>query len=190
MPELTEIRWHGRAGQGVVTASDMLAETALEEGKYFQSLPEFGAERQGAPIRAYTRISDAPLRLHCQITDPDVVVVLDASLVGVINITEGLKKDGLLIINTSMTPAEIRAKLNLANSKVYTIDATRIAMDTIGRNIPNTPIVGALVELTEVVDKETLIKSVRSKISAKFGPKVVEGNLNALERSFTEVVSE
>lgn len=187
MKGLTEIRWHGRAGQGIVTASDLLAETALGEGKYFQSLPEFGAERQGAPIRAYTRISDAPIRLHCQITDPDVVVVTDATLMGAVNVTEGLKSGGVLIVNTSLSPAEVRSKLGYKKGRVCTLDATRIALDTIGRNIPNTPMIGALVKNYKVVKKETLVSSIKARMGARFSPKVVEANLNALERSFNEV---
>ncbi len=157
MSEVVEIRWHGRAGQGVVTASEMLAETALEEGKYFQSFPEFGAERSGAPIRAFSRFSGQPLTIHCAVYEPDVVVIFDPTLVGVVEMTEGLKPDGVVVANTRLGPAELRQRLGLGpTTKVYTVDATRIAMDTLGRNIPNVPMVGALLRAVTVVSPKSL----------------------------------
>ena len=186
MEELIEIRWHGRGGQGVVTGSEMLAETALEEGKYFQALPEFGAERSGAPLRAYTRISSSPINLHCSITEPDVVVVLDPTLLGAIDVTEGLKEEGILIANSSLSPDDVRKRLNFHGGKCYTVDATRIAMDCIGRNIPNTPILGALLRARPLVSLEDMAKTIKSRLGSRVSQQVVEGNVKALQRAFTE----
>ena len=108
MSKLTEIRWHGRGGQGVVTAGKLLAETALGTGQYFQAFPDYGPERMGAPIKAYTRLSPEPINLHCQIEEPNVVLVLDPTLLSTVPVTEGLKEDGVLLVNTPKSPAEIR----------------------------------------------------------------------------------
>ncbi len=184
--KLVEIRWHGRGGQGVVTASKLLAEAALEEGKDFQALPDYGAERMGAPIRAYTRISSRPIVLHCQVTEPDVVVVTDSSLLSVINVTEGLKDGGLLIVNTALTPAEVQKSLGYNKGRIYTVDATAIAMETMGRNIPNVPMLGALLKAIEVVKKESMVSEIRSKLSETMKSELVEANLSAFEKAYNE----
>lgn len=180
-----EIRWHGRGGQGAVTASKLLAETALEEGKYFQGMPDYGAERMGAPVKAYTRISSQPIKPYCQVTEPDVVLVLDPTLLGVVDVTEGLKKDGLLIVNTTMSSDEIRSKLDY-KGKLYSVDATGIAMETLGRNMPNTPMLGALARATGIVAKESLIHQLRVKLGATMKQQIVEANVSALERAYQE----
>ena len=188
MPKVTEIRWHGRGGQGVVTASQLVAETALQEDKYFQAFPEYGPERMGAPIRAFTRLSSSPISQHCQITEPDVVVVLDPTLLGTVDVTDGLKNGGVLVVNTSRSPTELRSKLNHNKARVYAVDASRIALDTVGRNIPNTPILGALLRATGVVDKESMIHEMRKHLSARgLSPKVVEANIEAFQRGYDEV---
>lgn len=184
---LLEIRWHGRAGQGVVTAAELLAETALGEGKYFQAFPEYGPERMGAPIRAYTRISESPISMHCQITRPDVVAVLDPTLLGVIDVTDGLTEEGALIVNTPLGPSELRSKIDDFPGKVYTVDATRIALDTLKRNLTNTPMLGALLRVVEAVDKGSAIRTFQEKLGAKLGVTAVEANIAALERGYTEV---
>ena len=187
MDVLTQIRWHGRGGQGAVTASELLAEAALHEGKYFQAFPDYGAERMGAPIRVYTRISDSLIRQHCQISEPDVVVVLDPTLLGVVNPTEGLKNCGVVVANTPLSPAELRHRLGLVRGKVFTVDATRIALDTIGRNIPNTPMLGALVKATGIVNKDSILKVIRNHFSARVSSKAAETNAVAFERAYSEV---
>jgi pyruvate ferredoxin oxidoreductase gamma subunit len=181
--ETIEIRWHGRGGQGVVTASKLLAETALEEGKYFQGMPDYGAERMGAPVRAFTRISTEPILPYCQVTEPDVVVLLDPTLLGVIDFTEGLKDDGILIVNSTFSPAEVRARLGYKGA-IYTVDATGIAMELMGRNLPNTPMLGALTRATGIVAKESLINEIRAKLGATMKPEIVEANVSALERAY------
>jgi pyruvate ferredoxin oxidoreductase gamma subunit len=187
MKELTEIRWHGRGGQGAVTASEILAEAALEEGKYFQAFPDYGPERMGAPIRAYTRISTSPIRQHCQITAPDAVVVLDPTLIGIIDFTEGIKDNGVLVVNTTISPGALRKKLGLDSGRVFTVDATRIAMDTIGRNIPNTPIIGALIKAIGAVSKEHVREEIRKRMGSKAGKKMADANIEAFERAYDEV---
>ena len=139
MGKLTEIRWHGRAGQGIVTAGELLAEGALEEDMYFQAFPDYGPERMGAPIKSYTRISDEPIDVHYQILTPEVVVVVNPNLLGVVDVTEGLAGDGVVIVNTPETPEKTREMLGLKGSKarVFAVDATGIAMETLKRDIGN-----------------------------------------------------
>ena len=186
MSDMIEIRWHGRGGQGAVTASELLAETALEEDKYFQAFPEYGPERMGAPIRAYTRISTSPIRQHCQVTEPDAVVVLDPTLIGVVDFTDGLKADGVLVVNTPLSPTELRERLGFNGGRVIVIDATRIAMDAMGRNIPNTPMIGALLKAIEAVSKEDIIEGIRNRLGPRVGEKMAEANVEALERAYKE----
>jgi len=187
---LTEIRWHGRGGQGAKTAATLVAEVALNEGKYSQGFPEYGPERMGAPIRGYTRISDAPIRLHCPIAHPGVVVVLDATLLDTQNIAEGLAEGGAIIVNTPEPPAAIRARLGLAGGKVYTVNATQIAIDEIGRAIPNTPMIGALIKVGGFLQLETVYHDIEKKFLKKLGERGVQGNINAVKRAYEEVVSE
>jgi pyruvate ferredoxin oxidoreductase gamma subunit len=166
----------------------LVAETALQEGKYFQAFPEYGPERMGAPIRAFTRLSSSPISQHCQVTEPDVVVVLDYTLLGAIDVTDGLKNGGVLVVNTSLTPTELRAKLSHDKGRVYAVDASRIALDTVGRNIPNTPILGALLKATGIVNKESMLHEMRSRLSARgLSSKVVEANIEAFQRGYNEV---
>lgn len=187
MGDVTEIRWHGRGGQGAVTASEILAEAALEEGKYFQAFPDYGPERMGAPIRAYTRISSSPIRQHCQVTDPDAVVVLDPTLIGVVDFTEGIKEGGVLVVNTVASPAELKTQLEFDRGKVFAVDATRIALDTIGRNIPNTPMIGALLKALGVVSKEGVREEIRKRMEARVGKEVAQANIKAFEQAYNEV---
>ncbi len=183
---LIEIRWHGRARQGVITASEMLAGAALADNKHFFSFPDFGAERAGAPVRAFTRVSDQPIRHHCTIAEPDVVVLLDPTLLGVVDFVSGLKPGGTLLINSTLTPQQVRSKLNIKDARVFTVNATRISMDTIGRNIPNTPMVGALLKAIPVVSKEAAIQEVKNRLGSRVSPKVVEANVEAFHRSYSE----
>lgn len=187
MAELTEIRWHGRGGQGVVTAGKMLAGLALDSGQYFQAFPDYGPERAGAPVRAFTRLSRKPIDLHSQIQEPDVVLVLDPSLIGSVNVIEGLKEEGTLIVNTEESPAQIRERLGFKKGRVLTVNATRIAMDTLGREITNTPMLGALAKAVGFLDKEDLIEKVQKQFGVKFGDRVAAQNVEAIERAYREV---
>lgn len=188
MQKLTEIRWHARAGQGAVTASRLVAETAMDDGQYMQAMPEYGAERQGAPLKAYTRISPEPIEIHNNILNPDIVILLDDSLLGVVDICEGIKEDGIVIVNSRMCPSEIRKTAQIPESvKLYLVDASTIAVENIGRDIPNAPIAGALARVSDVINIESLKKFAQKSFSAKFNEKIVAGNLAAIERAYQEV---
>ncbi len=185
-----EVRWHARGGQGAVTAAKALAEAAITGGKHVQAFPEYGPERMGAPIRAYNRLSDKAIYIHGPVTKPAYVVVLDPTLIGMVDIAEGTSDDTVFIINTPKSPTEMREKLGLTGGKIYTIDASKISQESLGRPIPNTPMLGALVGLSGAIDKEALIEDIKIKFGKKFGQKIVEGNVAAVERSFHEVQSE
>ncbi len=187
---MKEIRWHGRGGQGAKTAAGLVAEVAMEEGKFSQGFPEYGPERMGAPIRGFTRISDGPIRVHSPITSPDVVVVLDDTLLSTVDVTEGMSKGGFLIVNTKKNPGEIASSITAKGIAVWTVDATQIAIDEIGRPIPNTPMIGALIKAAGSVDIELLKASIKKKFLKKFGEKIVAGNVNALDRAHNEVKKE
>jgi pyruvate ferredoxin oxidoreductase gamma subunit len=181
-----EICWHGRGGQGVVTANEILAETAIREGKYVKAFPEFGPERMGAPIRAFTRISDNPIRIHSQVYEPDIVVVLDGTLVGKVDITGGLKKGGIVLVNTHGSPEEIKSALK-TEEKCYTIDATKISIEELGRPMANTAILGALVKVAPIVAYSKLEDAVTAKFTGKLSEKLIVKNLSALKRAYEEV---
>jgi pyruvate ferredoxin oxidoreductase gamma subunit len=189
-PALTEIRWHGRGGQGAVTAAKMVAELALGEGKYFQAFPEYGPERSGAPIVAFTRVSDAPIQVYSGIEHPQIVVVLDSSLLKIVDVTKGAPDDVIVLVNSERTPAQLRKDSELKDGRLYTIAATRIAVETIKRPIPNTPMVGALTRITGLFDIDDVVTFLREDFGKKFPPKVVEGNIAAITRSYEEVQGE
>ncbi|MDI6822611.1 MAG: 2-oxoacid:acceptor oxidoreductase family protein [Actinomycetota bacterium] len=189
MERLVEIRWHGRGGQGAVTAAKFLAEAALAEGKYVQAFPEYGPERMGAPIQAFTRLSSDPIRTYCGIENPKVVVVLDPTLLNVIDVAQGLVEDGVLIVNTPEPPSRIKERLGLEKAKVYTVDASTIAHEELGRPIPNTPMIGALIKATEVLGLGSVTEHFQEVFADKFSPKVIEGNVKAIRRAFKEVKS-
>jgi pyruvate ferredoxin oxidoreductase gamma subunit len=189
--QFTEVRWHGRGGQGTVTAAKVLAETALSSGKYVQAFPEYGPERMGAPLRAYNRLSDKPISIHCQVTNPDVVVVVDPTLMGSVDITEGTTGDAIFVINTTESAAEIRQKLGLdKQQKVYTLNATKIALETIKRPMPNTPLLGALAKVSGLIDIDDLLEDLKQSFEKKFTQQVVDANLEAIRKAYEEVTGE
>ncbi|GAF85008.1 unnamed protein product [marine sediment metagenome] len=188
--KMTEIRWHGRGGQGAKTAATLIAQLAIQEGKFSQGFPEYGPERMGAPIRGYTRISDGQIRVHSPITRPDISVVLDPTLLETVNVCEGLTENGIVIVNTTDSPKELKKRLGLKDGRVFTIDATRISIEEIGKPIPNTPMMGALIKATGILKIETVISGIEKKFGKKFGEKVVQGNINAIKRGYEEVKSE
>jgi pyruvate ferredoxin oxidoreductase gamma subunit len=188
MQQLTEIRWHARAGQGAVTAAKVVAETALAADQYLQAMPEYGPERMGAPIKAFTRISSVPIEIHCNIENPDVVIVLDDSLLDIVDVAEGLADNGVIIVNTCTPPDQIRAALRVPEgAKVACVDASGIALDTIKRDIPNTPMVGALIKVAGVVDMEAFKKLLAKNLSKKFGQEMIDANWASVDRAFQEV---
>lgn len=180
---ITEVRWHGRGGQGVVTSNQMLGKAALSEGNYIQAFPEFGPERTGAPVIAFLRISKKPITIYAQVYQPDIVVCIDPTLVEVVNPCEGLKKDGTLVLNTPMTPDQTRKKLGLKTGKVVTVDASAIAMQVLGRPFYNMPTLAAAVKATGAVKFETVISEVLNRYPGKVG----DLNKTAMERAASEV---
>lgn len=189
MSNHTEIRWHGRGGQGAKTAALLLADVAFQTGKYVQGFPEYGPERMGAPITAYNRISDTVIRVHSNIYDPQYVVVVDESLLEAVDVTSGLKEDGAILINTERPKEEIIPHLKGYKGKVYTIDAKKVSLATIGRYFPNTPLLAAIVKVAGIMDEETFLKEMRASFGHKFAskPEVIEGNMKALEMALEEV---
>ena len=191
--QMLEIRWHGRGGQGAVTASKVLADAAMAEGKQIQAFPEYGSERQGAPIKAFTRVSDKPITIHSQVTSPDVVVILDSTLIGLVDVTEGLSMQGILVINTPDAPDKMRGTMKLEGRKVYTVDATGISIKHLGKAIPNTPMIGALVKAISEgmpLSIDNIAADFEKKFTGKFHPDIVKGNVQALKEAYGEVRGE
>jgi pyruvate ferredoxin oxidoreductase gamma subunit len=165
----------------------MLAQVALDSGQYFQAFPDYGPERAGAPIRAFTRLSPEPIHKHCQIQEPDMVLVLDPTLLEAVNVTQGLEEEGILLVNTTESPAKVREMVGFQTGRVFTVDATRIALETLGREITNTPMLGALVKATGILTVEDLVAQTRKQFGDKFGTEVVNRNVEAIERAAAEV---
>lgn len=191
MSKTLEIRWHGRGGQGAKTASLLLADAAFATGNYVQGFPEYGPERMGAPITAYNRISENPIRVHSNIYTPDCVVVVDQTLLEAVDVTAGLGEEGSIIVNTEKSPEDIKKVLEGFEGKVYTVDAREISEDCLGRYFPNTPMLASVVKVTGVMDDETFIKEMEDSFKHKFSnkPEVIEGNMDALKRALEEVRS-
>ena len=181
-----EIRWHGRGGQGAKTAALLLADVAFKTGQYVQGFPEYGPERMGAPITAYNRISEDKIRIHSNIYTPDYVVVVDETLLDSVDVPAGLKKDGAIIINTPKSRDEIKDTLNGYEGKVYTVDARHISVKTLGKNFPNSPMLAAVVAVSNVMPRDTFIREMRASYQHKFAkkPEVIDGNMEALEMTF------
>lgn len=189
MREIFEIRWHGRGGQGAKTASLLLADAAFSGGMYVQGFPEYGPERMGAPITAYNRISKNPVRVHSNIYEPDFVVVVDETLIESVDVTKGLKEDGAIIINSSRSASDYIPFLKGYKGKVFTCDARTISEETLGKNFPNTPMLGAVVKVSKVMEEKEFLKAMEDSFKHKFAskPEVLKGNMEALIRSMNEV---
>ena len=188
MKETIEIRWHGRAGQGVVTAAVTMADVlSSEENMYVQAFPEFGAEKRGAPILAFNRISKKPVRSHSQVYYPDIVVVTDPSLLGIVDISSGAKDDTFFLMNTTYDTSLIRERISLGEKKIYSLDAYTIATDELGKAIPNVPMVAALMKITGLMDLEKFKEKTRISLGRKLRPEVVEMNMQTIDRAFKEV---
>jgi pyruvate ferredoxin oxidoreductase gamma subunit len=185
--KLTEIRWHARAGQGAVTAAKLVAETALELDRYIQAMPEYGPERMGAPIQAFTRISEDPIEIHNNIERPSVVVVLDETLLPIVDVASGLTPDGTIIVNTCTPPAAVRAALHLAGGRVACVDATGISLETLKRDMPNTPMIGALAKITGLFTLEQVSGHLAKTFGKKFSQDVIDANVASVTRAYEEV---
>lgn len=184
-----EIRWHGRGGQGAKTACLLLADVAFSSGKHVQGFPEYGPERMGAPITAYNRITDKRCTVHSNIYTPDYVIVVDETLLASVEVTKGLKEGGAIIVNSEKDPKELRSMLGDFKGKVCSIDARKISEETIGKNMPNTPMLAAAVKVSKVVEQEKFIRDMENSLRHKFAkkPHVVLGNMEALKKSMQEV---
>ena len=189
MKDLIEIRWHGRGGQGAKTASLLLADAAFNTGKFIQGFPEYGPERMGAPITAYNRISKNPITIHSNIYEPDYVVVVDDTLLETVDVTAGLKQSGGIIINTTKSKEYLESVLKGYSGDIYTIDARKISIDTLGKYFPNTPMLAAIVKVSNIMDDETFIKDMENSFKHKFAkkPEVIEGNMQALKLALNQV---
>ena len=186
---LLEIRWHGRGGQGAKTAALLFGDAAVETGKYIQAFPEYGPERMGAPVFAFNRISNEPILQHCGIKNPQIVVVLDPTLMETVDVTDGLPGDGIVLVNTQKTAADIKQQLKLTTQAVYVVDASKISKDIMKRDLPNTPMLGALIKVSKLLEFKAMLESVKHRLEHKFPtrPEVVEGNIKAIKRAYEEV---
>lgn len=186
---MIEIRWHGRGGQGAKTASLLLADAAFNTGKYIQGFPEYGPERMGAPITAYNRISETPIRIHSNIYTPDFVIVVDDSLLETVDVTAGLKESGAILINTDKEVEDIKPLLNGYNGKIYTIDASKISKECLNANFPNTSLLSAIVKITGIMSEKELLENMEDSFKHKFvrKPEVIEPNMIAVKRAYNEV---
>ncbi len=189
MAALTEIRWHGRGGQGAKTAALLLADVAFNTGKYVQGFPEYGPERMGAPITAYDRISDSEIRVHSNIYEPDYVAVVDDTLLHSVDVTKGLKPQGAILVNTERTKEEILPLLKGYAGEVYIINARKVCMETMGNYFPNTPMLAAMVKISGVMEEDAFLKEMETSLAHKFEkkPEVLAGNMAALKMALTEV---
>jgi 2-oxoacid:acceptor oxidoreductase gamma subunit (pyruvate/2-ketoisovalerate family) len=184
---MVEFRWHGRGGQGAWTASELLARTALDEGKYIQSFPEFGPERMGAPVTAFTRISTQPIRLHCAIYNPDVVIVLDNTLLKSVPVTAGFNRDeDILIVNSNENPATLKESLRVTKGQVWTVPATEIALRILGAPITNTALLGCVAKSTNIVT----LDGIRKTLLGRFRVDLAEKNFAVINEAYKEAKSE
>ena len=181
-----EIRWHGRGGQGAKTAALLLADVAFKTGAFVQGFPEYGPERMGAPITAYNRISKKEIRVHSNIYTPDLVVVVDETLLSSVDVTAGLKEDGAIIVNTAKSAEEIAPLLKGYKGRVFTVDARHISVEALGKNFPNSPMLAAAVAVSNVMEHDQFMKEMRASYQHKFAkkPEVIDGNIKALTMTF------
>ena len=182
MRDIIEFRWHGRGGQGAWTASELLARTALKEGKYIQSFPEFGPERMGAPVAAFTRISTKPIRIHCAVYEPDVVIVLDPTLLKTVPVASGLADDGTIVVNSTETPENVRKQLNSDKGTLWVIPATEIALNILGLPITNTALLGTVAKATNIVSLDTIEQTVKDR----FRTDLAEKNFAVIKKAYQE----
>jgi len=186
---MIEIRWHGRGGQGAKTAAQFLAEATLDTGKYIQAFPEYGPERAGAPIRTYNRISTQPISLHCGVTNPGYVVVIDPTLLNPA-VVEGLSDKGMLLVNTSESVDSVRQKTGFKEGRVATVDATKISLDTLGKPMPNMPMLGALLKIAPLVELDALYEKLKAKFLKKIGEEKTKANIAGIKRAYEKVKAE
>ncbi|MBI2598156.1 MAG: 2-oxoacid:acceptor oxidoreductase family protein [Candidatus Diapherotrites archaeon] len=181
---MIELRFHGRAGQGIVTATELLATAAAAEGKFSQAFPIFGSEKRGPPVTSFCRISNEPIQIHEEIAEPDIVVVAEPSILGTVNVTAGLKENGTIIINTPKSATE----LEIAAKNVFTIDGTQIALKNLKKPITNTVMLGALIKITGIVGLESIKKSLEAKFAGKFSKEIIDANILTIQECFDKIL--
>ena len=186
---MTEIRWHGRGGQGAKTAALLLADVAFSTGMYVQGFPEYGPERMGAPITAYNRLDDKPILIHSNIYEPNIVVVVDETLIESVDVTAGIQKGGAVIVNTGRSKEEVQKALAGFDGDIYTLDAKSVSVRCMGINLPNTPLLAAAVKVSGIMPSEAFFENMRDSFAHKFSskPEVIEGNLRAIQSAWEEV---
>ncbi len=184
MAEILEVRWHGRGGLGAVTSAELVALAAISEGKYAQSFPSFGPERRGAPVLSFLRISNEFIKTRTIIYEPDIVVVLDPTLLHAVDVVSGLKKNGKIIINSRKSPTELKSEFGY-KWPVAAVNATRIAGETIGLPITNTAMIGALLKMTEAVRMDSMVDQLRERFGGR-----ATGNIEAMKRAYSETLME
>ncbi len=188
LDKILEIRWHARGGQGAVTAAKTLAEMSLIRDMFFQAFPEYGPERMGAPIQCFNRLSKNDISVYCGVNNPSIVLVVDHTLLDVVDVTAGMLEDGIIIVNTQKSPDIIKKRLNASDSKkIYTVDATHISMDALGRFMPNIPMLGALLKVTGMISLDEAKEFLNDSFGKKFPQKIVDKNIEAMERAYEEV---
>jgi pyruvate ferredoxin oxidoreductase gamma subunit len=181
--KIFEIIFHARGGQGAKTAAELLAQAALAEGKFVQAFPDFGPERTGAPIRTYVRVSGEPIRTHEPIVDPDMVVVMDETLLGIVNVSKNLDENEELVVNSTKDRGEISQKTGYIGN-IFPIDASGLSLEIIGEPRPNTAILGKLVKISEIVKLESIVEVFREKYLSKIGQEKTEKNIQAIEKAY------
>ncbi len=179
---MIEIRFHGRGGQGAVTSAELTALAAIEQGKYAQAFPSFGPERRGAPVMAFVRVSDEPIRTREKIYEPDIVVVLDPTLLDIVNVASGLKDNGIVVLNTTKSAEEVR-EVSGISSKLALVDARRIALETMGIPITNTTLLGAMLKATDLLP----LSALEGPLQDRFG-RIAGKNIQASQRAYEETV--
>jgi len=188
--EAIAIRWHGRGGQGTVTACKVFAEACLSDGHHVQAFPEYGPERAGAPIKAYNRINTTPLRGHYPVLHPDIVVVVDETLLDCIDVTEGTHENSAFIVNCRPAHCgDLRARVKAKPSqRVVAVDASHISIATLGRPMPNAPLIGTVTKVSGMLSLQAALDDIQHSFGKKFSPKVTQGNLEATRRGYEEGV--
>ena len=183
---MKEIKIIGRGGQGGKTAAEIIAKIMLNKGKFIQSFPEYGAERQGAPVFAYTRIDDKEIRIHSEVKNPDIIAIIDPTLI-LPNMIDGIKKESILIANTTLTPKEVKKQLKIENDNVFTVDATSISIKHLGKNMPNTPMLGAISKITDLFSIKDVESEIKHKFIKKIGAKLTDKNIDSIKDAYEEV---
>jgi len=187
---MIEIRWHGRGGQGTKTAALLLADAAFEAGLYVQGFPEYGPERMGAPITAYNRLDNEPIRIHSGIYEPDMVVVVDETLINAVDVRRGMKPGGRIVVNSNRKPERIAEEFEGFDGEIYAVDAADISIRNLGKNLPNTPLLSVVTKLTGIIGEKDFLEVMEGAFREKFAakPEVVAGNVNALREAWNGAV--